>query len=293
MARTPDERLSSARIAGGGLLSRRRILGGGLALGGGAVATQIGMIEDVQAARDLPDWLGVPGMPARGYGMPAEQEKHVKRTILQFHKDLAPGYSFSGTPLQYLRGTITPNGLHFKVHHGGRPELDPAQHMLMIHGLVERSLKFDLAALDRYPMLSRVHFVECAGNSFFNAVMDEPMQAGCDTLHGLVSNSEWTGIPLAMLMEEAGAKPEGRWVIAVGNDAPNLARSIPMEKIVGDGMLALYQNGERLRPEQGYPMRLLLPGYEGNMNVKWLTSLWVTDAPAHTKGESGEYTDTR
>jgi sulfane dehydrogenase subunit SoxC len=162
----------------------------------------------------------------------------------------------------------------------------------MFHGLVERPLKFDLAALDRYPMISRTHFIECAGNSFFNAVMDEPMQAGCDTLYGLVSNSEWTAIPLAVLMEEAGVKAEGRWLVAVGDDASNLARSIPMEKIVGDGMLALYQNGERLRPEQGYPMRLLLPGYEGNMNVKWVTSLWVTDAPVYTKDESGEYTDT-
>ena len=163
----------------------------------------------------------------------------------------------------------------------------------MIHGLVERPLKFDLASLERYPMVSRVHFIECSGNSFFNALFPEPMQAGCDVLHGLVSNSEWSGIPLSILMDEAGVKPDGRWVIATGDDGPSLGRSIPMEKVMGDGMLALYQNGERLRPEQGYPMRLLLPGYEGNMHIKWVTSLWVTDAPAHTKDESGEYTDLR
>ena len=283
--------LDAARMAGGGLLNRRRLLSGGLALGGAAAIFNTGLIEDVQTAQAAPDWAKAEGLPVRPYGMPAKQEAHVKRALIQIFKDLAPGYSFSGTPLQHLRGTITPSGLHYEVHHGGRPDLDPARHELMIHGLVERPLKFDLDSLERYPMISRIHFLECAGNSFFNAIMPEPLQAGCDMLHGLVSNSEWTGIPLAILMDEAGVKPEGKWVVAVGNDAPSLARSIPLEKIMGDGLLALYQNGERLRPEQGYPMRLLLPGWEGNMNVKWVTSLWVTDRPAHTKDESGEYTD--
>jgi len=291
MSQKMMERVNTARIAGGGLLSRRALLGGGLAIGGVAAVANLNMIGEAQAALAGPDWVKVAGEPVRSYGMPAKQEAHVKRALIQIYKELAPGFSFSGTPLQHLRGTITPSGLHFEVHHGGRPELDPLQHVLMIHGLVERPLKFDLAALQRYPMVSRVHFIECAGNSFFNALMAEPMQAGCDMLHGLVSNSEWTGVPLAALMEETEVKPAGRWVVAVGNDAPSLARSIPMEKIMADGMLALYQNGERLRPEQGYPMRLLLPGYEGNMNVKWVTSLWVTDAPVYTKDESGEYTD--
>ena len=293
MTKELDRRLDDATVAGGGLLSRRQLMSGGLALGGAVAAGNLGMIETAQAAPELPAWAKVAGLPVRGYGMPAEQEAHVKRAVLQFYKDLAPEYSFSGTPLQHLRGTITPNGLHFEVHHGGRPELDPAAHRLMIHGHVERALKFDLASLERYPMISRVHFIECSGNSFFNALFPDPMQAGCDVLHGLVSNSEWSGIPLSILMDEAGVKPEGRWLVATGDDAPNLARSIPMEKVMDDGMLALYQNGERLRPEQGYPMRLLLPGYEGNMHIKWVTSLWVTDAPVHTKDESGEYTDLR
>jgi len=262
-----------------------------MAVGGAAAAASLGIVQEARATRAAPDWATVAGQPVRGYGMPAETEAHVKRALIQIYKELAPGFSFSGTPLQQLRGTITPSGLHFEVHHGGRPKLDPAQHRLMIHGLVDRPLKFDMAALERYPMRTRVHFIECAGNSFFNAIMDEPMQAGCDMLHGLVSNSEWTGVPLAILMEEAGIKPEARWVVAAGNDAPSLARSIPLAKIMTDGMLALYQNGERLRPEQGYPMRLLLPGFEGNTNVKWVTSLWATEAPAHTKDESGEYTD--
>ena len=293
MTKELDRQLDDATVAGGGLVSRRKLMSGGLALGGAVAAGSMGMIETAQAAPAVPSWAKVAGLPVRAYGMPAEQEEHVKRVLLHFYKSHAPEYSFSGTPLQHLRGTITPSGLHYEAHHGGRPELDPATHRLMIHGLVERPLKFDFAALDRYPMVTRVHFLECCGNSLFNIVSPEPMQAGCDVLHGLVSNSEWSGIPLSILMDEPGVKPNGRWVVATGDDAPSLGRSIPMEKVMDDAMLALYQNGERLRPEQGYPMRLLLPGYEGNMNIKWLTSLWVTEAPVHTKDEVGEYTDIR
>ena len=277
--------------AGGGLLNRRRLLGGAVVAGTALAVNNIGIIGDAHAARAVPDWLKVAGEEVRGYGLPAEQEADVKRALIQMYKELAPQYSFSGTPLHRLRGTITPNGLHFEVHHGGRPHLDPQHHVLMIHGLVQRPLKFDLASLERYPMVSHIHFLECAGNSFFNALFDKPQPLGCDMLHGLVSNAEWTGIPLRLLFEEVGVQPEGKWVVAIGHDAPNLARSIPIEKILGDGLLALYQNGERVRPEQGYPMRLVLPGYEGNMNIKWVTSLQVVSAPAHTKDESGEYTD--
>ncbi len=294
MRETTGKPLPLEAVAGGGLLSRRLLLGSGLALGGAAAG--LGMAGAVRAeatppAGVNPDWVTTEGLPVRGYGLPAPQEAYVRRALIQPYQDLAPAFSFSGTPLQHLEGTITPNGLHYEVHHGGRPKLDPARHRLMIHGLVERPLAFDLESLTRYPTLSATHFLECSGNSFFNAILPEPMQAGCDLLHGLVSNAEWAGVPLAVLLDEAGVKPEGRWAIAVGNDAPSLARSIPVEKLMTDGLLALYQNGERLRPEQGYPMRLLLPGWEGNMNVKWVTSLWITDVPAHTKDESGEYTE--
>ena len=277
-------------VAGGGLLSRRLLLKGAV-VGTGAAAA--GLSTSSLATEDtvIPKWVTVSGARARGYGMPAETEASVARAIIEPWADVAPAFSLSGTPHHRLRGTITPSGLHFEVHHGGRPEVDPAQHRLMIHGLVDRPLKFDLDALERYPMVTGTHFLECAGNSLFNAIMPEPMQAGCDMLHGLLSNSEWTGVPLSVLMDEAGLQQEGTWVVAVGSDGPSLARSIPIEKIMKDGILALYQNGERIRPEQGYPMRLLLPGFEGNMNVKWLTSLWVTDAPVYTKHESGEYTE--
>lgn len=277
-------------VAGGGLLSRRHLLKRAVA-GMGAVAAGFALPRSAAAEADIPEWATIAGERARGYGMPAEAEASVQRAIIEPWKDVAPAFSLSGTPHHRLRGTITPSGLHFEVHHGGRPDVDPARHRLMIHGLVDRPLKFDLDALERYPMITATHFLECAGNSLFNAIVPDPMQAGCDMLHGLLSNTEWSGIPLSVLMDEAGVQPEGRWVVAVGGDGPALARSIPIEKIMQDGILALYQNGERIRPEQGYPMRLLLPGFEGNMNVKWLTSLWVTDAPAHTKHESGEYTE--
>jgi sulfane dehydrogenase subunit SoxC len=283
--------LTDLYAARGGLINRRQLLGGTGVAATALGVNSFGIIGEVHAERAVPDWLKIAGEEVRSYGLPAEQEADVKRALIQLYKELAPQYSFSGTPLHRLRGTITPSGLHFEVHHGGRPHLDPQQHRLMIHGLVEHPLKFDLAALERYPMVSRIHFIECAGNSIFNAISDEPQQFACDMLHGLVSNSEWTGIPLRLLFEEAGVKPEGKWVVAIGNDAPNLARSIPIEKILEDGLLALYQNGERVRPEQGYPMRLVLPGYEGNMNIKWVTSLQVVPTPAYTKDESGEYTD--
>jgi sulfane dehydrogenase subunit SoxC len=286
-----DEAMDMLKKTLNPVTSRRRLLKGSVATAGASAAAVLGLVKEAKADHAIPDWLKVPGEVVRGYGQPAATEADVKRALIQLYKDLAPAYSFSGTPLQKLRGTITPNGLHFEVHHGGRPALDPAQHRLMIHGLVDRPLEFDLAALERYPMISRIHFIECAGNTFFNAVFEEPQQLGCDMLHGLVSNSEWTGIPLRVLLEEAGIRKEAKWVVAIGNDAPNIARSIPLENIMGDGILALYQNGERIRPEQGYPMRLVLPGYEGNMNIKWITSLQVSSGPAYTKDESGEYTD--
>lgn len=286
MKQGSDALIRIAAVAGGGLLSRRRLLGGAMAAAGSASAINAGLAEP-----SAPEWATVAGVPARDYGVPAAHEKDVRRTLIQPYEKLAPGYSFSGTPLQHLRGTITPNGLHFEVHHGGRADIDPRVHRLMIHGLVKRPLKFDLDALDRYPMVTRTHFIECAGNSFFNALTDEPMQAGCDTLHGLVSNAEWTGIPLSILLSEADVDPRARWVVATGGDAASLSRSLPLRKVMADGMLALHQNGERLRPEQGYPMRILLPGFEGNMNIKWVTSLQLTDTPAYTKDESGQYTE--
>ena len=132
-----------------------------------------------------------------------------------------------------------------------------------------------------------MHFVECSGNSSTNAVAVEPPQGSAGLIHGLVSCADWTGIPLGLLLDEAGVEPNGKWLLAEGADSASMSRSLPIEKAYEDAIVALYQNGERLRPENGYPVRLLLPGWEGNMNVKWLSRIKVTDGPTHTKDEIG------
>jgi len=250
-------------------------------------ARAVGSIGD-----HAPSWMTLPGSDFRAYGEPAKFEETIGRTVLKPYGDLAPGAGVAMTPLQNLEGTITPNGLHFERSHNGRPEIEPERHELLIHGLVARPLKFSYEDLLRYPMQSRILFVECAGNSFFNSnLFEEPMQVPVGMIHGLVSGAEWTGIPLSTLLDEAGLDPAGKWILAEGADAASMSRSIPIEKVIDDAMVAVYQNGERLRPEQGYPIRLLLPGFEGNMSVKWLRRIKVTKGPTHTKDETSKYSD--
>jgi sulfane dehydrogenase subunit SoxC len=168
------------------------------------------------------------------------------------------------------------------------PDIDPDKHRLVIHGLVKRPLVFTLDALARYPMVSRIGFVECGGNSaplFSNVALQENVQA----LHGLASCSEWSGVLLSTLLEEAGIDPKAKCIIAEGADSPRLHRSVPLLKAMDDAMVALYQNGERIQPGQGYPMRLWLPGYEGNMNVKYLRRIALTDGPAMSYYEARTY----
>jgi len=252
------------------------------------------LVATAQAAEsptlDIPPWMKTPGQPFRGYGQPATYEGEVKRVFYQPYKDIAPGAGSSMTPLHQLQGTITPNGLHFERHHSGVPDIDPAQHALLLHGLVRRPLQFSVEALLRYPTISRLSFLECSGNSFFNSAA-EPPQKSCGAIHGLISCSEWTGVSLAVLLEEAGVDPKGKWMVAEAADAAAMNRSIPIEKALDDAMIALYQNGERLRPEQGYPLRLLLPGWEGNTSIKWLRRLTITAAPVYSREETAKYTD--
>jgi sulfane dehydrogenase subunit SoxC len=244
-----------------------------------------------QGLERVPPWMQTMGAPMRGYGKPSQFEAKVQRPTATGYPTVTPGAGASRTPLEALEGTITPNGLHFERHHNGVPEIDPAQHQLLIHGLVSRALTFSVAALLRYPMLSRVYFVECAGNSRLNTQPPKPLQATAGSIHGLASCSEWTGVPLALLLNEAGIAAGAQWLLAEGADAAAMSRSVPLAKALDDAMVALYQNGERIRPEQGYPMRLLLPGWEGNMNVKWLRRIKVTTEPTHTKDETSKYSD--
>jgi sulfane dehydrogenase subunit SoxC len=238
---------------------------------------------------EIPPSMKGPGAGMGEYGTPAKYERKVTRAFIRSQ----PGTTGSGasrTPLESLDGMITPSGLHFERHHSGVPDIDPDQHRLLIHGMVKRPLIFTVDALLRYPMISRIHFLECSGNSGVLYQPAPPNLTAGET-HGLVSCSEWTGVPLRLLLEEAGVDRSAPWMLAEGGDAAAMSRSIPMAKAMDDAMLALFQNGERLRPENGYPVRLFLPGWEGNMSVKWLRRLKIVSAPIMTKDETSRYTD--
>lgn len=193
----------------------------------------------------------------------------------------------SGTPLQDLHGTITPADLHFERHHAGIPTIDPALHELLLHGMVDRPLKFTVEDLMRFPAVTRICFLECSGNYQFMAGPETTPQQLC----GLTSQSEWTGVALSTLLREAGVRPKATWLLAEGSDAAVLSRSIPIEKALDDAIVAYAQNGEALRPAQGYPLRLLLPGWEGNANVKWLRRIEASDRPFMTREETSKYSD--
>ena len=269
--------------AGNGLLDRRAFLGAGAA--GGITL----MVAQPAAAREA--WSQVPGDGMSESGAPSPYEAHVERVNIGSRPGTT-GAGSSRTPLELLDGIITPSRLHFERHHSGIPAIDPSRHRLAIHGLVERPLAFTAEDLARYPTVSRIQFLECSGNS--GAMLSPtPVQGPPSRLHGLVAASEWGGVPLSVLLEETGLKADGKWLIADGADAAMMSRSVPLDKIVDDAIVALYQNGERLRPSNGYPMRLFLPGWEGNMSVKWLRTLKITAAPAMTKDETSKYSDLR
>jgi len=226
------------------------------------------------------------GADMRPYGERSPFEK-TERALRELTK--SPGDGSSRTPLQDLYGTITPSSLHYERHHAGVPEIDPAEHRLLIHGLVSKPLSFSLDDLKRFPSISRTHFLECSGNSVGDLNGNPPPTVQAS--HGLLSCSEWTGVSLGLVLREVGVLPEAQWMIAEGADACRMARSIPVEKALDDALLVYGQNGEALRPEQGYPLRLLLPGWEGNANVKWLRRLELATSPAMSVKETAYYTD--
>src|SRR6202047_987214 len=252
--------------AGNGLIDRRTLLGRGM-VSAGAMSAGIGPSSAAAGAEPLADdpWSMEVGDPMPLYQVPSKFETKVARTLSNPNHE--PRNSHARTPHHLLEGTTTPNGLHFTINHGGVPNIDPDKHRLVIHGLVKRPLEFTLETLSRYPMISRMAFVECGGNSA-PMFSPEPLQETVQALHGLASCAEWTGVELSTLLEETGIDPRAKWFIAEGADSPLLSRSVPMKKALDDAMIVLYQNGERIMPGNGYPMRLLLPGYEGNMNVK-------------------------
>ena len=247
-----------------------------LAMGGGLLA------EKKALAIETPGKLGIPLGP---YGDRSPYEKAVRFT----RQSKTPETGSSFTPLADSVGTLTPSSLHYERHHSGIPDIDPAQHRLVIHGMVDRPLSLSVADIRRLPSISRVMVLECGGNSGseWAATTGPDVQRS----FGLVSCSEWTGVSLALLLKEVGVRPGASWVIAEGADACRMMRSVPLAKAMDDALIAYGQNGEALRPAQGYPLRLLLPGWEGNTNVKWLHSLKLTDQAYMARDETAKYSD--
>ena len=262
--------------------SRRAFLYGlgGTMLVGGANA------ESIAAASEE---YSVPLDPSKSFGRPADADGGygLRSQFAKGHR--ISGKSWSLTPLQNLYGTITPSGLHYGIHHGGIPTIDPGNHSLIVHGMVDRAIEFSMADIMRFPRVSRIHFLECAGNtaSQWRGARYNSVQY----THGQISNTEWTGVSLATLLREAGVKTGASWVIAEGADAAVMSRSLPLAKCLADTLLVFGQNGEELRPEQGFPLRLIVPGFEGNTSIKWLRRLQVTDRPFMTRMETRGYTD--
>ncbi|TDS12971.1 sulfite dehydrogenase [Sphingobacterium paludis] len=209
-----------------------------------------------------------------GYRSPFEKPKKLIST------------TSARTPLQDLYGTITPADLHFERHHAGIPEIDPEQHELLIHGLLAKPIRLTLADLKRYPSVSRICFIECSGNFRYGKREMTPQEV-C----GLTSQSEWTGVLLSTILKDLGVKSSAKWFLAEGADGALMARSVPLEEALPEAIIAYGQNGEAIRPQQGYPMRLVIPGFEGNTQIKWLRRIELTDKPVMTREETSKYTE--
>lgn len=280
------------------LAERRRFLKSGLFAGGSVMvggalaglAPRALAASTTESPPGVPAWTRSLGKPivADPYGKPSSFEKHViRRNVPWLTADTVSSISF--TPLQHQKGIITPNGLFFERHHAGRPEIDPEQHRLMVHGLVERPLILTMDDLMRLPSVSVIHFIECPANrgmEWRGAQLNS-----LQFLHGMIGCAEWTGVRLSTLLEEVGIKPEAKWLLAEGADGAAMTRSIPIEKALDDVIVVYGQNGEALRPEQGYPLRLVVPGWEGNVHVKWLRRLKLGDMPWMHREETSKYTD--
>ncbi|HVY06758.1 MAG TPA: molybdopterin-dependent oxidoreductase, partial [Burkholderiales bacterium] len=238
-------------------LARRRFLARSGALSAAAIGGSIA--TSASGDSGVPAWTTESGQPilSPAYGQPSPFEKNVVRRGVGSTPTTLSSWSF--TPLQDLHGIITPSGLVFERHHAGVPAVDPDEHRLLVHGMVERALSFSMEDLTRFPSVSRIHFLECSGNG--SAEWKAPKGASIQQTHGLLSCCEWTGVPLATVLQEAGVDARARWILAEGADAAAMTRSVPIGKAFDDALLVYAQNGERLRPEQGYPLRLLLPGF--------------------------------
>ena len=260
-----------------------------------AAGAAVGLASDRSYAAPLGSvQREVPPDPSKVQGTPLADESYGLRS--QFETEVrvrfatkTPESSWTFTPLEKGCGIITPSGLHFERSHGGTATIDPGKHSLYVHGMVKQPKKFSMRDIRRFPSLSRIMFLECSGNGLTE--WSKPTMKTVQGTHGLTSTSEWTGVPLSTILNEVGVRPGAKWLLAEGNDAAAMTRSIPLAKAMKDCLLAYGQNGEAIRPEQGYPLRLLVPGYEGNMNIKWLRRLEISDTPFMTREETSKYTD--
>lgn len=274
-------------------LSRRRFLGGAAVAGAGLAGAGSARAEAAKPdplITEVQDWsryLGE-GVDKRPYGTPSRFEKNVIRRDVSW-LTASPESSVNFTPLHELDGIITPSGLCFERHHGGIADIDPANHRLMIHGLVDKPLVFTMEDIKRMPRQNRIHFLECAANSGME--WRGAQLNGCQFTHGMVHNVMYTGVPLKVLLAEAGVKANAKWLMLEGADSSGMNRSLPLEKALDDTLIAFAMNGEALRPEQGYPLRAVIPGWEGNLWVKWLRRIEVGDQPWQAREETSKYTD--
>ena len=273
--------------------ARRRFIGRGLGLAGAAASLPFAARAAAPpGAVERP----VPADPAKVPGYPLEDESYGARSqfeteVRQRYKTATPLSSWTFTPLQDSLGIVTPSGLFFERSHAGTAVIDPRRHTLFVHGLVARPRKYAMRDLKRFPSISRLLFLECSGNGLTE--WSKPTMPTVQGTHGLTSTAEWTGVALSTILNEVGVRSNAKWLLAEGDDAAAMTRSIPIEKAMKDCILAYGQNGEALRPEQGYPLRLLVPGFEGNMNIKWLRRLELSDMPFMTREETSKYTDIR
>ena len=275
--------------------SRRAFLTSAAALGAGAglagAARANGPDPLITEVQDWASGLGE-GVDATPYGLPIRFEDDViRRNVEWLTADTISSINF--TPIHALDGTITPQGCAFERHHSGAIELAKPDYRLMVNGLVGRPLVFTYADLERFPRENHVYFCECAANSgmeWAGAQLN-----GAQFTHGMIHNMEYTGVPLRTLLQEAGLAAagdlSGKWVYVEGADASSNGRSIPMEKALDDVLVAFKANGEALRKEHGYPVRLVVPGWEGNVWVKWLRRIEVMDGPVESREETSKYTD--
>ncbi|MFO0458238.1 MAG: sulfite dehydrogenase [Burkholderiales bacterium] len=272
--------------------------GGGALAAGAARATS----NPVPAGGDDPAILELPehtrglgqAVVTDGYGRPSKHEANVQRRQ-------SPGLtqtnqaSVSFAPLQSLFGIVTPSGLHFERHHQGWWDVDPSKHRLMINGsdekIVRTPMVFTMDELMRLPSVSRFHFIECGANSGME--WGNVAVPTCQYTHGMLSCSEFTGVPLKLLLDLAGVDyRRGRYVLAEGADGSSMTRTVPMELVErGEVIVAYGQNGEMLRPENGYPLRLVVPGVQGVSWVKYLRRIEVGDQPYGAKDETLHYVD--